>query len=541
MNTGLRSDDRLEPPRSREAARLYLVVFLLFAVLYGATAQRGPAWQDSGILQWRVFTFDLAGSEEEGLARAHPLFILLGKAFSVLVPWGPVAWRINLLSAVCGALAVANIAWLARRMVPQRAGAAWLAAGIFGLSHTAWWLSTISQSRMLQAAAFTFELNVLVSMVRRPRASKAGLLGLISGLGWSAHGLALVALPAYVLVVLHLCADRRMRWKGAAFFPLGWAVGALPMIYILFQRAATTGWPEAVHSALFGGTWQGTVTGVALRPICIGAVFVLYSLPNLALPLAGLSLWRLGRRVAGPLVGAFGYLTLAYFIFALRFDVPDHFMFFLPFYAMAAVLAALEAGAGERSSRDRRLAWAVASLAIGPLLYLLTPGIVHAVHPHMPWREDLAGRDAARYWLTPWKSGEDSAGEFARAALRQAPPGGYIVADGTSLYPLKWVQSVEGIGPEVHLLSNDVDRQGTPPVPPGTANVFTVTDHPEYLSSRLVRMARFVKDDPNGPLFRVEWETQDSQEPSRIEPMPETPAAAPAAPGPAAGEPAAAK
>ena len=85
---------------------LYVAVLATVLAIYALTAQRGPAWQDSGIFQWRILRFDLVGWL--GLALSHPLLILLGKAFGQL-PLGPLAWRINLVSAVCGALATANV------------------------------------------------------------------------------------------------------------------------------------------------------------------------------------------------------------------------------------------------------------------------------------------------------------------------------------------------------------------------------------------------------------------------------------------------
>ena len=97
---------------SRGGAGLYLAVLGMMLALYAATTQQGPAWQDSGIFQWRILNFDLAG--ELGLALAHPLLIMLGKAMSFL-PFGPPAFRMNLISAICGAVATANVAMLVRR------------------------------------------------------------------------------------------------------------------------------------------------------------------------------------------------------------------------------------------------------------------------------------------------------------------------------------------------------------------------------------------------------------------------------------------
>jgi hypothetical protein len=67
----------------------------------------------------------------------------------------------------------------------------------------------------------------------------------------------------------------------------------------------------------------------------------------------------------------------------------------------------------------------------------------------------LPFRDHARYWLSPWKHDEDSAGRFARAAIDQleaASPRAILFADTTSYWPLRWVAEVERGGAGVRLV-----------------------------------------------------------------------------------------
>ena len=53
---------------------------------------------------------------------------MLGFVWTHVVPFGTVAWRMNLLSAVCGAVAVAVLSWTTVRLT--RSNAAALAAGL---------------------------------------------------------------------------------------------------------------------------------------------------------------------------------------------------------------------------------------------------------------------------------------------------------------------------------------------------------------------------------------------------------------------------
>jgi len=481
--------------------RIYLGTFLVFAVLYGATAQRGPAWQDSGIYQWRIVNFDLSGWL--GLALAHPLLITLGKLFS-FVGVGPLAWRLNMVSAVFAALAAANVALLVRRLAPDRPAAGWLAGGFFGLAHTVWWLATVCESQAVFVALLTFELHVLVSLVRRPSLSLVLLLATLNGLALTGHNMALLALPAYGLVVLYLCSRRRLSWIAVLLMVAGWIVGAAGILILIAQKAATAGLFAAVHSALFGKSWRGAVLGLSSKPIAMGAGYVLYNFPNLAGPLMIAGLWSLRKRLPRLLAWSLAYLAGIYFLFAIRYRVPDQFMFFLPFYATAAVLAGL--GIASLTSRSRRrwlvlLAWI--SLAVAPVAYAATPSIWRAGNLPLPGRKDLPFRDPAEYWLAPWKNRENSAGLFARAALRQVPTGGIIIADSTSYYPLLWVQRMEGIGRGVRVMPGGDARPDR--IHAGTWDVFVVSDLPRYHPAWLDERASFKKDSPDSVVFRVAW------------------------------------
>ncbi|HKQ61790.1 MAG TPA: DUF2723 domain-containing protein, partial [Candidatus Polarisedimenticolaceae bacterium] len=58
----------------------------------------------------------IAAAHALGVAHppGYPLYVVLGHAFLGL-PWGEAAWRMNLLSALCGASACGVVALLVRR------------------------------------------------------------------------------------------------------------------------------------------------------------------------------------------------------------------------------------------------------------------------------------------------------------------------------------------------------------------------------------------------------------------------------------------
>lgn len=496
-------EDAEHTPRPLPAWAVYGIVLAVFAVLYAVTAQRGPAWQDSGIYQWRILNFQVFS--DGGLALSHPLLIVLGRV-SMLLPFGSLAWRINLVSALSGAVAVANIALLVRRLAPDRPAAWVLAAGAFGLAHTPWWLGTICESQMLLAAIFTLELHVALSLIRRPGADLALLLGLLSGLGLTAHNLALLALPGYVGLVGWLVVRRRLMWQALAAIAGGWVVGASGYLAMVAFHAADVGLVEAVRSALFGSSWQGDVLGSSGRAVVMGLGYVVYNFPNLALPLAAWGVVRRPRQLGGAMYALLLYAAGVYFLFAVRYTVPDQFMFFPPFYATTAVWAGIGA-AGLPTTRPARALAGVglASLAWTVAIYAAAPAIWGTLDLPLPGRKDLP-RDPAVYWLQPWKADEDSAGQFARAALSGVPSGAVIVTDSTVRPPLEWVRHLEGLGQDVTLLKlGQADREV---VPPGTPDVFVTSDRPNYHPAWLTEgdpPPASLEPAERTPLWRVVW------------------------------------
>src|SRR4030042_1962546 len=97
---------------------LYAGTFCSAALLYTITCAPGALWQDSGLIQYRIWHNDIEGPL--GLALSHPLFYILAIGAKFL-PLGECLHRINLVSAIAGAVTVANIfllvpSWLGKNL-----------------------------------------------------------------------------------------------------------------------------------------------------------------------------------------------------------------------------------------------------------------------------------------------------------------------------------------------------------------------------------------------------------------------------------------
>ncbi|HSV27801.1 MAG TPA: DUF2723 domain-containing protein, partial [Sedimentisphaerales bacterium] len=156
---GIRTSDTAISTAPAGNLRLeYLLALAAAGLLYIITCAPAILWQDSALLTYRILHNDLTGNL--GLAVAHPSYILVGMLVKQ-VPIGDLAHMVNLISAVFGAVAVANVylltmLWLGKRL------AASVAAVTLAVSWTFWQHAAIAEVYTLYAATFTAELIVLL-------------------------------------------------------------------------------------------------------------------------------------------------------------------------------------------------------------------------------------------------------------------------------------------------------------------------------------------------------------------------------------------
>ena len=173
-------DPALERFWSRElrAWPTALLAGLAAFALYSATASP------------HVFTHDPAEfqtlARTGGIAHAgYPAFILLLQAAGQL-PFGTLALRANLLTALFGAIAVALLAYTAHRWTASR-GAALVAAGAFAMAITSWNEATLAG---VHAPTLAVDAALLLLALRyrfQPSLALAAAAGGLFGLGLTGH------------------------------------------------------------------------------------------------------------------------------------------------------------------------------------------------------------------------------------------------------------------------------------------------------------------------------------------------------------------
>ncbi len=415
--------------------REWLVVFVGALALYAATASRGVQWQDSGFHILRAVTGQLV--HPYGLALSHPLHQWLARAVVRLGIFEP-AFAVTLVSALSGAIAVANV-YGAVRAVSSRRGVAVFAAASLALANTFWQMATLAETYTLGAALLAGETWLLIVFIQSRRRGYFWLMLLLNGLGIANHMLASLTTP--VLAVLAIWAWRR-NWITLSDLIVGaavWSVGTAPYSGLVIAQLIHGGnLAETLHSALFGRRFAGQVlnASVSVRVLGVFAAFLVYSFPNLLLPFAIYGIAR-ARRAGLPAAARNAIVAevVVYALFVSRYSIVDQQTFMLPLFTLLCVLGGFGLAAYLSRPRGRSassvIVTAVALLAVTPAIYAATTalarqaGVLDNVIHNKPYRDDYA------YLLTPWSVSERSAQRMSRQAVDLARPDGLILVEET--------------------------------------------------------------------------------------------------------------
>ena len=210
-------------PLSRLDILLALLISSLSLALYVRTL--APSLLYGDIAEFQTLSYTLGMTHASG----YPTQIIFGKLFTFL-PFGDIAYRVNLMSAAFGALAVANvylIVWVLGgwRMAALVASTA-LATSVF------FWRRTIIAESYAPASGMLSVVWLSVLLWRRTdRWGWLFLAGLAGGLSLGIHSTVIMT-GAAVLVYMLLTARRRSAWLGAV---AGAALGlALTLAFFFF-------------------------------------------------------------------------------------------------------------------------------------------------------------------------------------------------------------------------------------------------------------------------------------------------------------------
>jgi hypothetical protein len=400
-----------------------------------------------------VYGFDSAelatGAATLGIVHAtgYPLYLLLGKLFT-FIPLNSIAYRVNLLSAVMGALTIWLIARLARRMTGSR-WAAWVSAAVLAFSHSFWGMAVVAEVYTLHTffAALTFLLLYRWTETRQDH--WLYLFVFTYGLGLTNHVSGILIAPAYAWVILRTVSWRALLTR-LPLLALLFLVGLAPYIYLPLRYASNPPLNYVadyyeVDLTTFKGMWW-MVSGAAYRFFAFG-----YDLRGYVQELGqfGFDLWRnfTGLGVGLGVIGLvrilrkqakLGVMTMLAFLavtlFYAGYAVADKGTMFLPAYLVWGIWMSFGVWELEQQIQAR--------IQTVPMHYAVRVSAALA-----------AALICAFNWQWIDKSNEFGPEIFARQVFRTVDEEAVVMGPWSSAVILEYYKLVEGIRPDVEVFN----------------------------------------------------------------------------------------
>jgi hypothetical protein len=429
----------------------------------------------------------------------NPLFVLLGRVASLL-PFGGVAYRVNLLAAVCSALAAGIWFLVAERVLAQWITVRWvrrtgsvLAAVLSATAFTVWNQSVVNEKVYTVSLAFFAVVSWLtVLWCDDPDGRRADrilvLIAYLVGLGDTNHPVVFLGGPAVATAVLVRRPRTVVRWRLLLSAVLALMLGLTPFAFEPIRAAH--------HPALNEGEPTGcsdriavacTFSDTTVRRLMANVNREQYGKPNLSerqAPFgAQLGMWWLYFKwqwlrdphgTQGMLQGALAVLFLGlgvaggvvhwrrdrasfWFFGPLVFTVTLALVYYMNFKYGASQAPDVTGVEREVRDRDYFYLWSFSAWSVWAALGLVAV-----------WRLAAERMGQAPRWATTapilalgliplvgnWRAasraGEWATREWARDVLNSVEPYGILVTGGDNdTFPLWYAQEVEGVRRDV--------------------------------------------------------------------------------------------
>ncbi|MDH7487661.1 MAG: DUF2723 domain-containing protein [Anaerolineae bacterium] len=448
------------------------LLFLLSLALYVRTLAPSVADVFSDTLEFQLVGPTLGIAHETG----YPLYTLLSWLFARLLPLGDAATRVNLLSALCAALAVAFV-YRAGQLLTGRRLAALCAAVIFALSPVWWSQAVIAEVYALHGLFVALILWLILRWEASRHETRNTDHGLrithhasrithhvlriaccVFGLSLTHHRLTLLLAPALIVFVLWTepgLLRRPRRWPGllaALLLPL------LLYAYIPLRGRVTTSL-DGRYENTWAGFWRW-VTASEYGAFLSGNPFAVqrdaafyFGLFRAQFGWTGLVLGLLGLIVLLRQPKRWALVVLAFvtnLVFALAYRAADVEVFFIPAFLLWSLLIAAGLGGlldyvSRFTHHASRITHHVLRIACCVLLIALC-----LLEPLAMASANFPALDRSRDWAVH---------DYGRDMLAQPlPEGATVVGLLGEMTLVRYFQRVEGLRPDVVTVAADAEE-----------------------------------------------------------------------------------
>ncbi len=407
-------------------------VLLLSLGLYAKTLAPTVLPADSGEFQFVSYVLGIAHPP------GYPLYTMLGKLFTLL-PFGDVAYRVNLFAAVTSALTLVVVSRTVRHST-QSPLAGWLAAAFLGAAPTFWSQGTTANIRSLTALFTAVQVFSCLEYARTREVRYLDLLTVAVGLGVTHHSSNVPLLLPYALFVLG-CDPTLIRRPLAWRRPLALFALSLTVLLYLPVRSALgapfdpqpirtfAGFLEHVLALGFRGDMFYYVQPDALlsrAAVLLNILRIEFGIPLLGLMAAGAVLALRRQR---PILLVCGGVFVVNAVLAMTYRAPQTVEYLMPGYVALACLGA--AGVWALGQLPWALEWR--TIALAAVLVLPLSMLQQSYSSFRQLSQDRSAR------------------EYAETILQQAPAGAQVLSNWHHATVFWYLQYVEKLRPDVEV------------------------------------------------------------------------------------------
>ncbi len=444
-------------------------LFFLFLGIYAYTSSPTIApYRDTGEMVCDIATLGIAHQP------GYPLYILLGKIATLLIPIGNLAYELNFFSAVCGAGALYVFYLLLIKFTP-----AWIAffvCALFGLNFTFHTVSTVSEMYSLNILLAAILIYAAFDAFEKYSFKKVILLSYLLGLFMTNRMDILLIAPALgILLFKDVFTDLKTDFfkkvlLATAFFTLGFSL----YFYLLARSNANPlfDWSHPADIATFLAVITrksyGSTLDLISKNYAMGELFlpnikhyIIHAFSNfsfalLFVPFGFHKLYLLSREKFYSILTLF-IVTGPFFLFLANMPPNPHALaivepnYLIPNIALLfwialgafAIICSVTEGASAIAGAAKENAVHLYELKKSKYIILcgsiLAASIVYSAFHNLP--------ASNRRWLF-------FASDYAEDVFKSIPPGGIIVAkNDVQLFSLWYLQNIKRERPDIKVIA----------------------------------------------------------------------------------------
>ncbi|MFI5241001.1 MAG: protein O-mannosyl-transferase family [Microgenomates group bacterium] len=302
----------------------FLILTLVIPFLiYLKTLLPTVGFWDTGEFQTVAYTLDVAHPT------GYPTYIVLGKLFISIFPFGNIAWRMNLLSAIFVSIGIFIFSLLIKRATNNNLIAI-LSSILLSINPYLWSIAIRADPHALHFLFASLFLFLSYEVINQKSLKHFFSLSLITGLSLGNHMLSIFFIPSLILIGVYLIKTEGIKksYKQIVFSILLFCLGLL--IYIFIPIISSTRPPLVVDYSLstfegfkkhvFGQDYQGLMkTWARGNP---KDTFIFYfSLIKESFPFYSWILVVSGMIISTIKRGVYGFVLFTTFVLTLLFSL----------------------------------------------------------------------------------------------------------------------------------------------------------------------------------------------------------------------------